>query len=425
MVGLSAGRRDAFGELSDELAEHLLGHVMPFWTSHALDAERGGIFTFIADDGTIRSRAKSIVSNTRALWTFSALAHRIEDRPSFRQAADGIYSFLSRCGRDEDGLWVYVVDEEGGVLVGEKSIVTDAFAIDGLTEYFRLTGSPHALEIALETARLARARLARPGTYNTAPYPTPPGMRAHREIMQFSLAFCELGDAAGDTELLHEGLALAREVLTVFWKPELGVLLEYVGPNGELADTPEGRTMVPGHAIESLWFQMRNLARYAPNEVGMLREAARAVKPCLERGWDPEHGGILLGVDIAGTEPVYWPNADMKRWWPETEALPALLLAYEQLGERWCLSWFDRVLEWAVSHFPDPAHGEWIQNLARDGTPLPPPEETPRGAKDPHTHGAPDEWRAYDLAVKDPFHLPRGLIVSIETLVRLAEQHHG
>ena len=110
--------------LHDELREHLLNQVMPFWETRAVDRNRGGLFTFMDHDGTIRSRHKHLVSNTRALWTFSALVNRIEDRPAWRETADGIFRFLLRCGRDSRGLWVYVVDENENVVIGASSIVT-------------------------------------------------------------------------------------------------------------------------------------------------------------------------------------------------------------------------------------------------------------------------------------------------------------
>lgn len=403
-----------FAALRLELLEHLVHHVMPFWTDRAVDPVRGGIYTFIEEDGSIRSRRKHLVSNTRALWTFSALVNRIENRPVWRSVAEGIFEFLMRCGRDDHGLWVYVVNEDERVVIGESSIVTDAFAIGGLTEFYRMTGNEKALQAALETARLTRERLARPGTYKTDPYPTPEGMVAQREAMQFSRAFCELGAAAGDDDLVAEGLRYARQVLDRFRQLESGYVLEYIGEDGQPRDTPAGRTMVPGHAIESLWFQMHNFAHYGGSEAPRAKEAARSVKPCLERGWDPEYGGILLGVDVEGKTPVYWKSAEMKRWWPVTEALPALLLAYEQLGAPWCLEWFDRVRRWAFKHFPNSEHGDWHQNLSRDGTPIPSSENTPNASTSDE-----DKWAALDLAVKDPFHLPRGLIVSIEALDRL------
>ena len=89
---------------------------------------------------------------------------------------------------------------------------------------------------------------------------------------------------------------------------------------------------------------------------------------------------------------------DTKLWWPHTEALYALLLAYEQTGDREFLDWYDRIHEYSFRHYPVTEHGEWTQNLDREGKPI---EDI------------------VCLPVKDPFHLPRALIYCLEVLDRL------
>lgn len=393
-------------ELRTLLLRHLLDDVMPFWMRHSIDWQNGGMWTCLADDGSILSRDKYVWSNARALWTFSALVNRItgaygvsaDTREAWRQAAANQYRFLKQHGRDANGYWVYVLDETGHVRVGENSIYTDTFAIYGLVEYYRMTGDPEALTIARQTAVSCQERLARPGTYKTAPYPTPPGMKPHGEAMQFSLVFSELGRELHDESILAEGFRYGREVMDHFYRADRGVLLEYLGLDNSVWDTPEGRTMVPGHGIESMWFQIQNFSRIG--DAAPARQAAAAMRHCLERGWDAEYGGLLLGIDVDGKQPPYWKHAEKKIWWVFTEAMCGTLMAYEQLHEDWCLEWYWKVHDWAMAHFPDKQHGEWTQRLDRRGNKV-------------------DEVIA--LPVKDPFHLPRGLIMAIQTLDRLTQ----
>jgi len=399
--------RMGFAELRAFLLERLVRDVMPFWTRHAIDWRNGGLFGCLDDAGAVRSRDKHMLSQTRALWTFSALVNRVEDREEWRRAAENQFRFVKRCGRDGDGRWVYVVDENGGVITGENSIVVDAFAIYGLVEYFRMSGDDEALKIARETYESVCERLRRPGTYKTAPYPTPPGMRAQREAMQFSLVFCELGRALGDERILAEGLAFGMHVLDCFYRADRDVLLEYVGLDNTPRDTPAGRAMVPGHGIESLWFQIRNFT--LAGDADRARRAAQAMRCCFERGWDPVYGGLFLGIDVDGREPRYWKFGEYKRWWPHTEALCGALLAYEQLREDWCLAWYWRTHEWAWAHFPDRDHGEWVQNLDREGRRIEAGSEASAGGR----------AIMKDFPLKDPFHLPRALMVAAETLERL------
>ena len=149
---------------------------------------------------------------------------------------------------------------------------------------------------------------------------------------------------------------------------------------------------MPGHAIESMWFVMHHaLSR---NDRKTIRDAAEVIRWHLEKGWDKEYGGLFLGVDADG-HPPFMPHSDRKLWWPHTEALYALLLARELTGERWCEEWYDRVHEWSFHHFAMPDVGEWRQRLDRKGKPI---------------------TDVVALPVKDPFHLPRALILGIQLL---------
>ena len=158
-----------------------------------------------------------------------------------------------------------------------------------------------------------------------------------------------------------------------------------------------GTFVMPGHAIESLWFVMHLARRRGDAET--IRRAAEAMRRHLERGWDKEYGGLFLGLDLEGNAP-YLPHAEKKLWWPHTEALYGTLLAHELTREPWCLEWYDRVADWAWAHFPVPETGEWRQRLTREGSPT---------------------TELVALPVKDPFHLPRAAIL----IMRLLQQEHG
>ena len=154
------------------------------------------------------------------------------------------------------------------------------------------------------------------------------------------------------------------EIRRLFVKPELRVVMESVGPNGEIIDHFDGRTLNPGHAIEGAWFIL--------HEGKVRRDQALVGLGCdmldwmWERGWDKEHGGILYFRDVYG-KPVqeYWH--DMKFWWPHDEAIIATLLAHELTGELKYARWHQMVHDWAHSRFGDPEFGEWFGYLHRDG----------------------------------------------------------
>ncbi len=388
----------SFPDLLALYRRELLDSVVPFWLTHAQDHEHGGLLTCLADDGSVLSTDKYLWSQLRAIWTFAALYNQIEARPEWLAEAERLFEFVRRVGRDEEGRWIFAVDQQGTPLQGATSIYADGFAIYGLTELARANGNAEALALAVETYHNVRARLARPGSYRTDPYPLPEGVKAHGISMIFSLVFNELGHLLGDRSIIEASLHHAREVMEVYRRPDEQRLYEFATLDNQLMDTPRGRTIVPGHAIESMWFMIHIFQR--EGDEARVRQAIETMRWNLELGWDWEHGGLFHAVDATGGE-SWWPFPEAKLWWPHTEALYALLLAYELSGEAWTLEWYTRVHEYAFSHYPVPAHGEWTQRLDRYGQPF---------------------TQTVALPVKDPFHLPRALLLSIGVLERLTEQ---
>ena len=376
----------------------LLERTVPFWLSHAIDWQHGGILTCIADDGQIINTDKYMWSQLRAIWTFSALYNRIEPRQEWLDVAGHIFEFAKNYGRDDQGQWVFCVNQNGDTLQGATSIYADGFAIYGLTEFARATGNQEAIDLALETYANVQHRLARPGSYKTDPYPLPEGVKAHGISMIFSQVFNELGHFLNNQDILNASYLQATEVMDVFRQPERKQLLEFVHLDNSLIDSPRGQAIVPGHAIESMWFMIHIYQHLGDTK--RIRQAVETIKWHIELGWDEEYGGILLGIDAKGGEP-WWAFADSKIWWPHTETLYALLLAYEISGEQWCLDWYERVHNYSFKHYPVLGHGEWTQKLDRYGNKF---------------------TSTVALPVKDPFHLPRALIYCIDVLQRLAQR---
>lgn len=374
--------------------KHLLNEVVPFWERHAWDSSNGVLRTCIEDNGTVVSSDVYLWSQLRAIWTFSALFNRIQPRQEWLDIARGLFEFCCKHGRDSEGRWCYRLSPQGEILDGPISIYTDGFALYGLCEYYRATQDERARQLAFQTFNNVHKRLAVVGSYQTAPYVIPEGAKAHAIAMVFSYFFHEMGRTFDDPDILRAGLAHARDVMNEFLQSDSGLVLEYITLNGKVLPGAEGRIVVPGHAIESMWFQMQIFRDYDDHE--MIRKAISAIQRHLEFGWDSEHGGIFLGGDSDGQPPI-WQNWDKKIWWPHTEALYALVRAKEYSHEPWIEEWFSKVFEYSFTHFCNKEHGEWTQRLDRFGNKI---------------------TEVVALPVKDPFHLPRALILAIESLER-------
>lgn len=389
----------ALGNLTcvrDRLRCELFDSVLPFWEQHAFDPA-GGLNTCIDDEGRVISRDKWLWSQWRAVWVFARVFRLTRDERWLNYARKTM-DFCIRVGWDnsEHG-WVLRVDGDGGVLDGYQSVYVDGFAIYGLTELLRgVPNDARAIEWARRTADSVLHRLGDPhDRIPHFPYPVPAGMRVHGIPMIFSLSFWELGQVLQDSRYQAAALEMSDEIFSSFYRADRDLILERINTDGSESAPPLGTAVVPGHAIEDMWFQM-HIARDRSDQP-RIAHCVYMIRRHLELGWDEEFGGILLAVDANGSADVGWKFSDTKLWWPHTESMYALLLAYEYSRQPWCLEWFERVYEYSLAKFPI-ATGEWRQKLDRTGQPL----------------GA-----TVALPVKDPFHLPRALILCGEVLDRL------
>ncbi len=368
--------------------------VAPFWLERGIDREFGGVLSCMSDDGRVLSGDKFIWSQARSVWTFSALYNRIEPRPEFLDAARNSVRFLLAHGRDDRGRWVYHTDREGRVLEGATSIYADCFAIYGLSEYYRATRDEQALTVARQSFDRVVRRIEEPDFNETMPYPMPPEWRNHGVPMIMTEVAHELGQTLGDPRVEDRAVEYANRIMKYFVKPQRKVLLEFLTRDYQELPAPAGTFVMPGHAIESMWFVL-HVARHHQNP-DLIQKAAEVIRWHLESGWDNEYGGMFLSRDIAGGEP-FLPHSQKKVWWPHVEALYATLLTYELTGQEWCREWYQKVSDWTWSHFPMPNCGEWYQRLTREGQPT---------------------MEVIALPVKDPFHLPRAAILIAQLMSR-------
>ena len=303
---------------------------------------------------------------------------------------------MTRYGLLDDGHWATLLDENGKIKRGYESIYVDGFAIYAMAELFRATGDEAVRSLALDSFAAVESALNKTISPPAWPYPIPEGRMNHGISMIFSIAYHELAEVTRDTAVKEASLEHQHRVMEKFFRLHHQLVFEWLDLNGNEIAPPEGTACVPGHAIESMWFQIHIARARGHNQT--IFKAIEIIRTHLERGWDHQYGGLYLAIDAAGRSNVGWEHHDTKLWWPHTEALYATLLAYEFCREEWCLDWHRRIQEWSFTHYPVTDYGEWRQKLTREGKEI---------------------TNTLVLPVKDPFHLPRALIYCIEVLERL------
>jgi len=382
----------SFTRLRYLVEKQLLENVVPFWIDHGVSEKDGAINTCIRDDGHFVSGDRYILSQCRALWTFSALYNRVDKQAQFLAIAQGIFRYLASHGRDEDGNWVYRLDADAKVVEGAISVLPAGFAIYGLAEYFAATGDEAAMHLAIETYDNVKTNvLAFSGEKQLHPLPDS-NLVAHSVFMLYGLAILDLALVTKDDRLIEKAQQIGELIWSRFVNPKNELLYEYISTSGKNAGEPLNHIIIPGHAIESMWFLIHLFKNTGQND--KIASVISCIKLHLELGWDEEYGGLFLAIDDRGQTPE-WSNWDSKPWWIVTEVLYALVLCFQESNETWCIEWFQKVQRFAYAKYPDRKHGEWIQKLDRFGN---------------QTNST------IGLPVKDPFHLPRSLILTLDIL---------
>ncbi len=375
-----------FGEIAARSSDTLTNRVLPWWIENAVDRDRGGIRTMISDEAVITGEDKFVWSQARWLWVTSATCNRLGATQELIETAHSTADFLRRFGQHEPGRWNFLLSREGCALEGPSSIFSDCFAIYGLSEYYRLSKEPWAIDLALETFRNVITRIEASDFAAIRPYRMEPGWRAHAVYMI-------LLETAQELSITLDGFPEADEVadncvariLGNFLQPNNGLIVEYLDREFRPFRHSMDALVVPGHAIECMWFMAHLSLRRRGGE--NLDVIGASLLRHLKFGWDLEYGGLVLNSNTAGNRRAY-VNGEMKIWWPHTEALYATALLFHATRDERFAKWYERIQAYCKSHFELP-NGEWRQRLNRDGSPS-------------------DTLVA--LPVKDPFHLPRALL---------------
>ena len=141
--------------LKSEVEEELITNILPFWMTKMIDSHNGGFYGRIDGNGHVRDDAdKGCVLNARILWTFSS-AFRIMKNPDYLKFAERSKDYLLTHFFDTKYGGVYwLLDHTGETKDGKKQIYAQAFAIYGLTEYYRITKDQTCLNRAIDLFRL-------------------------------------------------------------------------------------------------------------------------------------------------------------------------------------------------------------------------------------------------------------------------------
>ena len=384
---LTPESRNYLLECQKRYNEDLTENILPFWLKYGLDRVNGGVYTCVDRDGTLMDSTKSVWFQGRCAYVYSFAYNNIERRPEYLEMAKSCLDFIEAHCFDTDGRMFFEVTADGRPLRRRRYVFSECFATIAMSEYSIATGDSAYAEKSLKLFKEIQRFISTPGILEPKYLPTQPGRGHSITMILINTAAC-VRRAIQDPSL-DEQISRSIEELKLFIKPEYKALLETVGPNGELIDTLGGRVINPGHCIETAWFLLEE-SKHRGWDEEIKKMALQILDWSWDWGWDEQYGGIINFRDCKGF-PAQDYSQDMKFWWPQTEAVIAMLYAYEASGDERYLEMHRMANDWMYKDLPDNENGEWYGYLHRDGSVAQP---------------------AKGNLFKGPFHIPRMLIKS-------------
>ncbi len=376
-----------FNKLAQKYEKELMDRVLPFWLEKSQDRQYGGYFTCLNRDGSIFDTDKFVWLQGREIWMFSMLYNNLRKDEAWLACAKQGAEFLKKYGHDGNYDFYFSLTREGAPIIQPYNIFSNTFACMAFAQLAKATGNEEYAHIAEKTFNRILERRDNPKGKWEKSYPGTRPMKGFALPMIICNMALEVENIVEDKKLLESTIKeCIHEVIDVFYKPEIGAMVENVSAiDGSMIDCFEGRTVNPGHDLESLWF-LENLG-VRLGDKALIQKAVDISLSVIEYGWDKEYGGIFYFMDRKGypQQQLEW---DQKLWWVHLEATIAMLKGYVLTGNEKCLEWFLKLDEYMWKHFRDDEYAEWYGYLNRRGEVLLPL----KGGK----------W-------KGCFHVPRGL----------------
>ena len=360
--------------ISQAAREELTGRLLPFWKA-LRDEEHGGYYGYMDFDLNLNKRAeKGCILGSRILWFFSQAAMALKD-DSLVPYARHAYDFLrEKCLDRTYGGVYWSLTCDGRPLDDSKHTYNQAFAIYGLSAYYRLTGEEEALKLARTLFRLIEEKctdrdgyleaFARDFTPVSNEKLSENGVLAERTmntLLHVFEGFAELYQAARDLEVAQAMGRILDIYTTKVYNPALRRQEVFFDKNyNSLIDLTSY-----GHDIESSWLMDWGTALLED-------ESARTAVFAVDSDLSDNIFHTALMADGSVVNECERGAVDTHRvWWVQAESVLGFVNAWEKHPRH--TEYRDAVArvwryiqEKVIDRRPG---GEWFWRLDADGTP--------------------------------------------------------
>ncbi|MDE6782310.1 MAG: AGE family epimerase/isomerase, partial [Paramuribaculum sp.] len=249
----------------------LTNDILPFWLRNGWDKVNSGVYTCLNRDGSLMDSTKSVWFQGRCGYIYAFAYNNIEPRQEYLDFSRSCIDFIEAHCFDTDGRMYFEVMADGTPLRKRRYVFSESFAAIAMSEYALATGDKRYAEKALKLFQDMRRFIDTPGILKPKYLPVQPSIGHSITMIMINTAAC-IRRVIEHPDLDRQ-IDESIEKLKLFIQPQYKALLEMVTPDGRLIDTLNGRTINPGHCIETAWFLLEE-AKY--------------------RGWDKELPDMAL-----------------------------------------------------------------------------------------------------------------------------------
>ncbi|WP_159470072.1 AGE family epimerase/isomerase [Dyadobacter sp. 3J3] len=362
-------------DFAPETFKKELINILDYWEKYAVDRKNGGFYGRVNyDNEGIADAPKAVVITSRILWTYS-MAKRLLNNPKYLTLADRAFQDLSIHFIDaKEGGVFWSTEANGKPLEMKKQVYGNAFAMYGLSEYYRATNFPPALERAKEIFYVLEKHAFDPvnGGYREAfardwsetddyilsKSPYNKSMNTHLHLVE---AYTNLYRVWPDKNLKKQTAAMLEAILDHIVNNETSRMELFFTEKWESKD----KVISYGHDIEASWL-LYETAEVLKDEKLLKKTRERCIKmaQAASTGLSPD-GALNYEYNPETKE-----TKTERSWWVAAEQLVGFYNAYQLTKDNDFKIKAERSWTYIDSKFIDKERGEWFGAVKEDGTPV-------------------------------------------------------
>jgi mannobiose 2-epimerase len=310
----------------------------------------------------------------RILWTFSLASRLLKDH-KYLTLADRAYQQLVKYFFDPEHGGVYwSVNADGSPLETKKQIYGNAFAIYGLSEYYRVTNYPPALQKAKDLFNIIEKHAFDPqnGGYKEAfarnwsytddyilsKSPYIKSMNTHLHLVE---AYTNLYTVWPDKKLKQQTAAMLDTILTHIVNPATNSMQLFFDEKWKAKDG----IISYGHDIEASWLLFETAEILHDKKlIEKTKKISIMMASAVTKG---------LGADGALNyefDPATKHTQTDRSWWVAAEQTVGFYNAFQLTKDAHFKTLAEKSWNYVVNKFIDKDKGEWYGTVKEDGTPV-------------------------------------------------------